>query len=427
MGGEKYMKEPKLRFKADDGSDFPDWEEKSFVNTFDSLNNSTFSRDCLNYENGSVKYIHYGDILVKYNSSVDVCDAIVPFVNEDLDCERFAILQDGDILIADTAEDDTVGKVIEIENTSNVKTIAGLHTIACRPKEKFASKYLGYYMNSDEYHNQLRPYMQGIKVTSISKSNIALTKIMVPSLPEQQKIADFLSTIDTIIEKQRATVSAWEERKKGVIQKLFSQEVRFKADDGSDFPDWEEKKLEEVSNKIKVGFVGTCDCFYVEKHGVKLYRTGNLIDGKLVDTDMKYVTRQFHEKNKKSQLKKWDILIARHGNSGHAVLYDSDEDANCLNIVIIQPNLDLVNPRFLTNNINSSIVEKQVYRLKGGSTQVVLNTTAIEKIKVSIPSLPEQQKIADCLSALDTVIQKQKETLEKWQELKKGLLQQMFV
>ena len=133
-----------VRFKADDGSDFPDWEEKSFVNTFDSLNNSTFSRDCLNYENGSVKYIHYGDILVKYNSSVDVCDAIVPFVNEDLDCERFAILQDGDIVIADTAEDDTVGKVIEIENTSNVKTIAGLHTIACRPKEKFASKYLGF-------------------------------------------------------------------------------------------------------------------------------------------------------------------------------------------------------------------------------------------------------------------------------------------
>lgn len=210
-----------VRFKADDGSDFPDWEEKSFVNTFDSLNNSTFSRDCLNYENGSVKYIHYGDILVKYNSSVDVCDAIVPFVNEDLDCERFAILQDGDIVIADTAEDDTVGKVIEIENTRNVKTIAGLHTIACRPKEKFASKYLGYYMNSDEYHNQLRPYMQGIKVTSISKSNIALTKIMVPSLPEQQKIADCLSALDTVIQKQKETLEKWQELKKGLLQQMF--------------------------------------------------------------------------------------------------------------------------------------------------------------------------------------------------------------
>lgn len=80
-------------------------------------------------------------------------------------------------------------------------------------------------MNADIYHNQLRPYMQGIKVTSVSKTNIALTKISVPSLPEQQKIAEFLSTIDTVIAKQKETVSAWEERKKGVMQKLFSQEV----------------------------------------------------------------------------------------------------------------------------------------------------------------------------------------------------------
>lgn len=90
--------------------------------------------------------------------------------------------------------------------------------------------------------------MQGIKVTSVSKTNIALTKISVPSLAEQQKIAEFLSTIDTVIAKQKETVSAWEERKKGVMQKLFSQEVRFKADDGSEFPEWEEKKLGEVGD-----------------------------------------------------------------------------------------------------------------------------------------------------------------------------------
>lgn len=85
-------------------------------------------------------------------------------------------------------------------------------------------------------------------MTSVSKTNIALTKISVPSLPEQQKIAEFLSTIDTVIAKQKETVSAWEERKKGVMQKLFSQEVRFKADDGSEFPEWEEKKLGEVGD-----------------------------------------------------------------------------------------------------------------------------------------------------------------------------------
>ena len=210
-----------VRFKADDGSDFPDWEEKSFSDVFENLNNSTFSRDCLNYEAGNVKYIHYGDILTKFGFAIDVQSSNVPYVNDDLDCEKYASLSDGDIVIADTAEDDTVGKAVEIMNTHCGKTISGLHTIACHPKEKFASKYLGYFMNADIYHNQLRPYMQGIKVTSVSKTNIALTKILIPCLAEQQKIADCLSLLDEVIEKQKATLAAWEELKKGLLQQMF--------------------------------------------------------------------------------------------------------------------------------------------------------------------------------------------------------------
>ena len=210
-----------VRFKADDGSEFPEWEGKNFSDVFENLNNSTFSRDCLNYEAGNVKYIHYGDILIKFGFAIDVQSSNVPYVNKDLDCEKYASLSDGDIVIADTAEDDTAGKAVEIMNTHCRKTISGLHTIACHPREKFASKYLGYFMNADIYHNQLRPYMQGIKVTSVSKTNISLTKISVPCLAEQQKIADCLSSLDDVIEKQKATLAAWEELKKGLLQQMF--------------------------------------------------------------------------------------------------------------------------------------------------------------------------------------------------------------
>lgn len=246
------MGEPRLRFKADDGSEFPAWEEKTFWDVFANLTNNTLSRECLNAESGQARNIHYGDVLVKYGVVVDVQRDGVPFVNPDVECKRWDCLKNGDVVIADTAEDETVGKAVEISNAGSDIVYSGLHTIACRPKEEFAPGYLGNYINSMSYHDQLRPYMQGIKVASVSKTNIGLTHLLVPSLPEQRKIADLLSAVDAVTAAQQAEVDAWEQRKKGVMQKLFSQEVRFKADDGSDFPEWEEKKLGDVCTQLNM-------------------------------------------------------------------------------------------------------------------------------------------------------------------------------
>ena len=201
--------------------------------------------------------------------------------------------------------------------------------------------------------------------------------------------------------------------------------LRFKAGSGRDYPEWEVKKIIHVSDRINVGFVGTCED-YTDTSGIRFYRTGNLQTGQLIEDDMKYVLKKFHEANKKSQLHKWDILIARHGNSGNAVLYDSDEEANCSNIVIIRPNLKLVDPKFMVENINSASVQKQVRRLKHGSMQVVLNTKVIGNLDVGVPSLPEQQKIAEFLSTVDIVIEKQTEIVLAWKERKKGVTQKLF-
>mgnify|MGYP002550581896 CR=1 FL=1 len=210
-----------VRFKADDGSDFPDWEERTFADVFIKLRNNTLSRDCLNAESGQARNIHYGDVLVKYGFIVDIQNNQVPFVNSDVECKRWDRLKDGDIVIADTAEDDSVGKAVEVTNIGSEVVYSGLHTIACRPRESFARNYLGYYMNSDAYHDQLRPYMQGIKVTSVSKGNIALTRMSVPSLPEQRKIADCLTSLDDVIAKAKDELDAWRELKKGLLQQMF--------------------------------------------------------------------------------------------------------------------------------------------------------------------------------------------------------------
>lgn len=250
---------------------------------------------------------------------------------------------------------------------------------------------------------------------------------LAPSLPEQQKIADFLSNVDSIITAETKILNALQKKKKALMQKLFTRQLRFKSDDGKDFPAWEEKKLGECVKKVCVGFVGVCEQFYTDKSGIPMYRTGNLKNGKVNKLDLKYVTKEFHEKNIKSQLQKYDILIARHGENGQASLYNYDEQANCLNIVIVRPNEELAFHNYLINCINSDFVRKEVSRKTAGSTQSVINTKAIEGLIIPIPCKAEQQKIANCLSSLDSLIQTQQKVVTTWQQRKKALLQQMFI
>ena len=403
------MKQPRLRFKADDESDFPDWESKSFSDVFTGLSNNTLSRDCLNSENGQAKNIHYGDVLIKYGPVVDIQNDRVPFVNSDIDCKRWDCLQDGDIVIADTAEDDTVGKAVEIMNVGSDTLLSGLHTIACHPRDAFASKYLGYYMNSKAYHDQLRPYMQGIKVTSVSKSNISSTHIEIPSLPEQRKIADLLSTVDSVIAAQQAEVDTWEQRKKGVMQKLFSQEVRFKADDGSDFPDWEKKKLGEI-------------CEYGRQRGIGAHYVGteNMLKGfggvvinapEAEAAGSLYFEGDTLMSNIRPYLKKaWKANCNGACSTDVLVFHPTNVESDYLHCVIA----------------SDSFVAYVMSAAKG-SKMPRGDKSHIMQMPLILPSLPEQRKIANCLSSIDDVIVKAKAVLTKWQELKKGLLQQMFV
>ncbi len=213
-----------IRFKAADGSDYPKWNNDSFPDIFTMLQNNTFSRDCLNYEYGTVKNIHYGDILIKFGASLQPDDNRIPYVNSNIDVQRFSkesYLKEGDIVFADTAEDFTVGKSIEICNIDNVKLLSGLHTIPCRPKKEFASKYLGYYTNSERYHKQLLPLIQGIKVSSISRTSICNTFIEYPCLEEQKKIVNCISAFDKKIEIERKILEDWQQIKKGLLQQMF--------------------------------------------------------------------------------------------------------------------------------------------------------------------------------------------------------------
>ena len=201
------------------------WEQKTFDETFSILSNNTLSRAELNYENGNYKNIHYGDVLIKFSAFIDVSSPEVPYINDENSSSKLdnILLQDGDIIIADTAEDFTVGKATEVENIDKIKVVSGLHTIPCRPKIKFSPRYLGYYVNSPAYHNQLIPFIQGVKVSSISKTLVKKTFVSFPSLAEQTKIADFLSCLDKKIETQNKIISDLKVLKKELNSFLISR------------------------------------------------------------------------------------------------------------------------------------------------------------------------------------------------------------
>ena len=410
---------PKLRFKRDDGTDYSEWSNKRFANAFTPLNNNTFSRDMLS-ENGTVLNIHYGDILVRFGEVCDIQTMDIPKVNTDIDTSRFDELQNGDIVLADTAEDETVGKAIEIYHIGTSKVVSGLHTMACRPTDKYAPKYMGYYINSPTYHNQLLPFMQGIKVTSIGRRNIADTVVYYPyDIEEQQKIAGFLSTVDEVITQSEAEVRNLEQQKKSAMQKIFSQELRFKREDGTEYPKWE---LIAFGNLYQRNNERNGNQFKTEKTisvaTMKYNKKGNGADKNSLSTY--------------KVLRLGDIAFEGHENKefshGRFVLNDIGDGIMSPRFSCLRPVKELVNGFWKYYIHYEPVMYSILLRsTKKGTMMHELVYDDFYKQSILVPKVEEQQKIADFLSALDEAINYAKQELDKWKELKKGLLQQMFV
>lgn len=201
-----------------------DWMTVPFDKAFELLQNNTFSRNEMSTENGIVYNIHYGDVLIKYGSVVNLSKSKVPYIRSNVSLSKFAqhsYLRDGDIVIADTAEDYTVGKAVEIVGATGMKALSGLHTIPCRPKLSFAPMYLGYFFNSKRFRTQMLPLVQGTKVSSISKSEILKTAVVFPSYEVQSRIASMLYTLDQKIDICNACAHELVRVKEALLQQLI--------------------------------------------------------------------------------------------------------------------------------------------------------------------------------------------------------------
>ncbi len=251
-----------------------------------------------------------------------------------------------------------------------------------------------------------------------------------PKLPEQQKIATFLTSVDKRIELLTQKKEKFEQYKKGVMQKIFSQEIRFKDDNGDDFPEWEEKMLGEIGNTF-FGLTGKTKQNFGK--GKPFIQYMQIFSSSKIDiTAFGYV--EINEEDNQNKVNYGDVFFTTSSETPNeigtsSVLLDNVEEAYLNSFCFgYRPNsLDVIVPEFAQFLFRNENVRKEIVKLAQGSTRFNMSKVEFMKQKIQLPCYKEQQKIAQFLSSIDKKIEQVSVQIEKSKKFKKGLLQKMFV
>ncbi|WP_296891129.1 restriction endonuclease subunit S [uncultured Methanobrevibacter sp.] len=209
-----------------------EWESHKLGDILTFYSTNSFSREKLNYESGNVKNIHYGDIHTKFPTILSISgNKDVPFINNDIDLSKYKddqYLQEGDLIIADASEDySDIGKAIEVKDINDEKVLAGLHTILARDEKNITiNGFKGYLFLTEDLKTNIKRIANGISVLGISKNNLSKLTVNIPNKNEQQKIVDFISSIDKKIELLEDKHTYYQDFKKYLMQQIFAQKLR---------------------------------------------------------------------------------------------------------------------------------------------------------------------------------------------------------
>ena len=418
------FKAPKLRFPGFT----EDWEQRKLEESFDFLQNNTLSRAELG-DSGTALNVHYGDILVKFGDCIDVSLNELPHITNQSSVEKLknSYLKDGDVVMADTAEDETVGKCSELTDIKDKIVLSGLHTIPLRPKNKFGKGYLGYYLNSGSYHDQLKPLMQGIKVTSISKSALKNTIVSFPrDVSEQEKIGNFFIRIDNLITLHQRKFETLKKLKKGFLQKMFPKngesvpEIRFPG-----FTDaWEQRKLGDISERVQ-GNDGRMDLPTLTISASNGWMNQvERFSGNIAGKEQKNYT-----------LLKKGQLSYNHGNSkvakyGTVFTLESQEEALVPRVYHSFRMVD-GDSKFIEYLFATRLPDRELSKLisSGARMDGLLNISYEDfmGLKIKLPSIIEQKQISDFFRLIDNTITLHQRKLDTLKKFKQGMLQQMFI
>ncbi|MGE5120163.1 restriction endonuclease subunit S [Yersinia enterocolitica] len=311
------------------------------------------------------------------------------------------------------------------------------HLIKLTPDlKKTNPKFLYFCLKTSSVRKQLIESGKTATMTTIGQSDVGKTLAFIPQLEEQTKIADFLSSVDEriiLLNKQYGLLCHY---KKGMIQKIFSQELRFKDENGEEFPEWEEKKLiESVDTTIQWGFVGgpfgsNLKSEEYTDSGIRIIQLQNIGDGEFLNNNKIYTSLEKADQLLNCNIYPNDILISKMGDPVARCCIVPDDNkryvmcSDGIRLVVDKKNYSYI---FMFYQINHQDFRQCAFDVSTGSTRRRIGLSELKQLPIKVPCLEEQTKIANFLSALDDKIAVKKAELDKLKTWKQGLLQQMFI
>lgn len=409
------MDVPKLRFKNGDDSYFPEWQKSNLGDIskkyYQGINTTA---DNVNYTDSGVPIIQAKHITDEFLNFSDVRylgrddyqtykEKFNPKVNE--------------LLVSNIG---TLGKVVLVENEKDFLIAWNIFKITLDESQCFPL-YVSNYLKKIANEGYFDSIKTGNATKFINKADMLAIPVRLPSLSEQIKIADFLTAMDEKITQLTQKYELLNQYKKGVMQKIFSQELRFKDGDGIDFPEWSTFTISEVliknSNKnknLEFNLVQSVS----NKHG--FINQDELFEDRVIaskDLSNYYIIKQRAFAYNPSRL---DV---------GSLAYKRDDRISVVSPLYVSfyAKSDFIFDEFLINWFDNNEFKKQMTNSFEGGVRNTLSYDSLSKMTISLPNLKEQTKIANFLTAIDDKIKTSQSQLELVKQYKQGLLQQMFV
>ena len=403
---------PELRFKEFEG----DWKKEPVGNHFDLMSGFAFKSDDISEDSSGVpilRGINITEGYIRHNEKIDRY-----FLGDTSRLDRLRV-KVGDLVLG--MDGSKVGKNSALVTENDADSLLIQRVARLREKKGSCLSFVYSHINSIRFHKYVDVVNTSSGIPHISSKQINDFKIFFPeTLPEQQKIASFLSAVDEKIQQLTRKKNLLKQYKKGVMQQLFSGQLRFKNENGNPYPNWEEKQLDEITTFKRGKNIAASDqgAYYLLGMGA-VAESGKLLVNKKIDYSDDFLMQN-------------DLVMPERDIGvgliiGRVARIDGDNKYILgANILSLTMNEHCVSD-YIYHQINDLRFRRKMKRLVNGSAQLMITSKDVKRLLVNLPCLEEQQKIATYLSSIDTKIEAVNNQITQIQTFKKGLLQQMFV